>query len=199
MIWREKRVLLTILGVLLFANTIFFFTYRVRYETRLHALDVRLQDAEDHLQRARHARIAAEQQLASYDKVRTDLQTLYNQRWATESQRFTALVNEIKRLAAESHLTQPRSYSFSRTEEREMLKAGGIPTSTVVITFTVQGNYQQIRRLINLLELSNQFVIIDAINLATGGGSDANLTLNLRLKTLFREPPRSTMMVNKEM
>jgi hypothetical protein len=60
----------------------------------------------------------------------------------------------------------------------------------VNITFTVQGNYQQIRRLINLLELSDQFIIIDGINLAGSGGSDSTLTMNLRLKTLFREPPR---------
>src|SRR5438874_2592741 len=32
MIWREKRILLIVLGLLLAANTVFFFTYRVRYE-----------------------------------------------------------------------------------------------------------------------------------------------------------------------
>ena len=35
MIWREKRVLLIVLGVLLAANTVFFFTYRVQYKNRL--------------------------------------------------------------------------------------------------------------------------------------------------------------------
>ena len=62
MIWREKRVLLTILGVLLLANTAFFFTYRVQYEARLKALDERLHESEDRLQRARNARMAAQQQ-----------------------------------------------------------------------------------------------------------------------------------------
>jgi hypothetical protein len=88
--------------------------------------------------------------------------------------------------------------SFSRIQDREVQRSGGIGTNTVVITFTVHGSYQQVRRLINAIELSNQFVIIDAINLASGGGTDSNLTLNLRLKTVFRETPRSTM-VNKEM
>jgi hypothetical protein len=82
----------------------------------------------------------------------------------------------------------------------------------------VQGTYQQIRRLINLLELSDQFVIIDAVSLTgtneaatatvvTPGGppppaagpapvaSTGPLTLTLRLKTIFRNvapPPGQT-------
>ena len=61
-------------------------------------------------------------------------------------------------------------------------------TTMVSVSFTVQGTYEQIRRLINLLELSDQFVIIDGIGLAGGGSDTKNLTMNIRLKTLFREP-----------
>ncbi len=198
MIWREKQILLIVLAVLLLGNTIFFFTYRVQYEKRLQALDARLHDAEAALQRAQNKRLTAEQQLASYGKVQADLQTLYNSRWATEPQRLTALINEVKRLAVGSQLI-PATYSFSRIEDRDALRTGGIGTSTVVITFTVHGSYQQVRQLINRLELSSQFVIIDAINLASGNPSGSGpLTLNLRLKTLFRDPSRS-MMINKQM
>ncbi len=189
MIWREKRILLAVLGILLLGNTLFFFTYRVQYQKRLQDLDARLQQSEDRLKHAQNARLAAEQQLGAYRKVQQDLQTLYNDRWATEPQRLTALINEVKRLAVASQLV-PRTYSFSKVEDREASKASRIGTNTVIITFTVQGNYQQIRRLINRLELSDQFVIIDGINLAGSGGSDTMLTMNLRLKTLFREPPR---------
>ncbi len=198
MIWRENRTLLIILGVLLMANAVFFFTYRVQYESRLRALDARLRDAEDQLQRAHNKRLSAEQQFASYRKVQTDLQTLYNRRWATEAQRLTALIKEVKRLGAATQL-DPRSINFSRAQDREVQRSGGIGTATVTITFSVHGSYQQVRRLINLLELSNQFVIIDAINLAAGAPADRDLTLNLRLKTVFREPPRSTMVINKEL
>ena len=198
MIWREHRVLLIVLAVLLVANAIFFFTYRVQYEARLKALDVRLQQSEDNLQRAHNKRLQAEQAEASYRKVQTDLQMLYNSSWATEPERLTRLYAEVKRLAAASGIVMPKTFSFARTEDREMQKTGGIGTVTVTISFTAQGTYQQLRRLINRLELSNQFVIIDAINLGSGSSPD-NLTLNVRLKTLFREPARSTMMVSKEM
>lgn len=189
MIWREHRVLLTVLGVLLLANAIFFFTYRVQYEARLSALDTRLTEAEDQLQQARAKRIAAEQQLASYRKAQTDLDSLYNKTWATKQQRLTALIYELKKMAVATQL-DPNTISFGETPDRDAEKNGGVGTSIVTISFTVKGTYQQIRQLINQLELSNQFIIIDAIHLASAGPANGDLSLNLRLKTLFREPQR---------
>ncbi len=190
MIWRERKVPLMVMGVLLAANIFFFFTYRVQYQSRLSALDTRMSEAQKRVEEAQRARTAAEQQLASYDKVRADLQTLYNERWSTQAQRFTLLIEEVNRLAAACQF-DPRSFSFSRVEEQSSKENTGIGTTVVSIAFTVQGTYDQVRRLVNLLELSDQFVIIDGISLA--GGSDAKaLTLNLRLKTLFREPVAPT-------
>lgn len=188
MIWREKQVLLIVLGVLLLANTIFFFTYRVQYEKRLADLDARLAESQSKLQDARNARALAEQQIASYRKVESDLQMLYDERWSTQTERLTALITEVKRLAAASQLIGPRSLNFTRTDPvREATGSGGVGTSTVAISFGVQGTYDQVRRLINLLELSDQFVIIDGISLNGSGAADKTLTMNLRLKTLFRE------------
>jgi len=83
MIWREKRILLIVLGVLLLANTVFFFTYRVQYVNRLEDLDANKEQTQAQLEQARNARVTAEQQLAAYKKVQTDLQVLYNERWST--------------------------------------------------------------------------------------------------------------------
>jgi hypothetical protein len=101
-------------------------------------------------------------------------------------------------MAAESQIVMPRSYSFMHTEARDIQRSGGVGIAVVTINFTAQGTYQQLRRLINRLETSNQFVIIDAISLGSGSASE-NLTLTVRLKTLFREPARSTMMTSKQM
>jgi hypothetical protein len=192
MIWREKRILLIVLGLLLLANTIFFFTYRVQYVSRLQDLDARQAQAAGRLDQARHARITTEQQLAAYKKVQSDLQVLYNERWSTALQRLTALIDEVRRLAAASHL-EPPSYQFTAGETKSTAivsnTKGSIGTTTVEIAFTVQGTYEQVRRLINMLELSDQFVIIDGISLASSptASGDKTLTLNIRLKTLFRD------------
>jgi len=183
MIWREKRVLLAILGVLLLANTAFFFTYRVQYQNRLQDLASRLDASKSRLERARAIRINTQQQIDGYRKVQSDIQTLYNQQWSTEQQRLTALVVEIKKVTAASQLV-PQSLSFS--ESVENVRSGGSGASTVHIMFSVHGTYQQVRRLINLLELSDQFVIIDGVSLG-GGSNEHDLTLNIRLKTIFRD------------
>jgi Type II secretion system (T2SS), protein M subtype b len=183
MIWREKKILLSILGVLLVANAIFFFTYRVRYENRLKDLEDRVHQSEVRLTQARSMRLTAERRVTAYRQVQKDVQDIYNQNWATEDRRLLALIGEVKRLAVASNLI-PKSTSYTRVSNTQV-KRGSNTAEVVGISFTVQGDYQQVRRLINLLELSQQFVIIDQIALTSA--ENQNLTLTLRLKTLFRD------------
>ena len=184
MIWREKSLLLVVLGVLLAANTLFFFTYRVQYENRLQDLDQRLADSKTRLDQARAARIAAERRYQTYRKIQGDVQEVYNDRWATQAERLAPLITEIKRLAVASQLV-PQSYSFSKNSEVGTNSGESTGAIAVGISYGVTGNYNQVRRLINLLELSQQFVIIDQISISSQ--EDKGLTLNLHLKTLFRD------------
>jgi Flp pilus assembly protein TadB len=176
MIWREKQLLLAVLGILLIANLLYFFTYRVQFEARLQEYATRAEQSEARLEQAKAARMAEERQLAAYKKVQRDIQDVYDNRWSTEAARLAPLIAEVKRLAVVSQLV-PQTYAFSHI-------AGAPEASTVGITFAVQGTYPQVRRLINLLELSQQFVIVDQIALSSG--SEGVLTLNLHVKTLFR-------------
>lgn len=188
MIWKEKRLLLIILTLLLAANAIFFLTYRVQYQTRLDELDRRLEDAEGTLLNARNARLRAERNLTSYAKVEGDVKTVYDQHWSTRQQRLTALITEVKRLGEASGLV-PSAYSFDRNQREEIAgsqqRGPAVGASEVGMSFTVQGTYAQARRLINLLELSRQFVIIDGIRLAAA--ENETLTLALHIKTIFRD------------
>ena len=187
MMWRQHRVPLIVLAVLLLGNVFFFFTYRVQYQNRLSDLDARMDQAQRRLAEAQRTRGSAEQQLAAYDRVRRDLATLYNDRWSTQSQRFPLLFEEVKRLVTASQF-DARSFSFNRTEAKTVASDAANAGNTVVgVSFSVQGTYEQVRRLINLLELSDQFVIIDGIGLS-GANDPKNLNLNIRLKTLFRDP-----------
>jgi hypothetical protein len=201
MIWREKRVLLIVLGVLLLANIVFFFTYRVQYQSRLQELDDRLAQADGQLQQARTARVRAEQTYRSYKQIETDVDRIYNDQWATQSERLTAMIAEVKRLTVASSLI-PTRINFGQTvvDVKRMqrntgttgrrVKRESIGATEVNVTFGVQGTYEQVRRLINLLELSRQFVIISQIGLSAREGTV--LDLNLHVKTLFREDdPRS--------
>lgn len=198
MIWKEKRVLLVILGLLLAANVVFFFTYRVQYQSRLNDLDDRLKVTQGQLDQTRAARMRAEQTYRSYKQIEADVEKIYNEIWSTQSQRLTAMITEIKRLTVASSLI-PTSVGYAQTEiavkagsrpaagstQRRSRTLESIGANEVGISFGVSGTYDQVRRLINLLELSRQFVIIDEMGLSTGEGN--NLSFSLHVKTLFRD------------
>ncbi|MGZ5477313.1 MAG: hypothetical protein ACXWH1_12555, partial [Thermoanaerobaculia bacterium] len=117
MIWKEKRVLLLVLAALLIANTIFFFTYRVQYQSRLRDLESRREAVKGQMEAARHARVTAEQQLAAYRKVEQDIRQIYDGEWSTQNQRLTPFITEVMRLATLSRLI-PTSYSFTGTTSK---------------------------------------------------------------------------------
>lgn len=189
MIWREKRILLLVLGLLLLGNIVFFLTYRVQYQSRLDEMDERLEQAEGQLNQTRQSRADAEAKLLSYRKVEKDVQQVFDEHWSTRPRRLTALISEVKRLADASNAI-PKTYSFGAEDQVKAaaVTRGGrdvaIGANEVSITFSVDASYEQIRRMINLLELSQQFVIIDGVSLSSGGD---RLNLSLKLKTLFRD------------
>jgi len=190
MIWRERRVLLILLGLILAGNVVFFLTYRVQYKSRLDAMDDRLAQVQGELDSAKRARASAEQSVQAYKKVEQEVEEVLDQHWSTQPKRFTRLVAEVKRLAAASNASQPKTYAFQQGDTKGDTASTGsnkdIGAKEVGIGFTVDATYDQARRMINLLELSQQFIIIDQIALASGGDQD-RLTLNLHLKTLFRD------------
>lgn len=214
MIWREKQAILIVLGLILVANTVFFFTYRVQYQNRLDSLEERRDTAETQLEEARTARVRAERQFASYKKVEADIEQIYNGYWSTQQERLTPMIAEVKRLAAASNMEQPRTYAFDKDEVKAITVPGRPPAAgdtpgpgtrrskpvgavEVGIGFTVDGTYEQARRLINLLELSRQFVIVDEVSLNSVDGQ--KLTLNLHVKTLFRDPSQLTRRPNQRL
>jgi hypothetical protein len=187
MIWREKRILLLILSLLLLGNVVFFLTYRVQYQSRLDETTERLDQAKGQLEKTKRARAEADLALQAHRKVERDVQLVFDETWSTQPKRLTAMIAEVKRLAVASNAV-PKTLSFTRAEAEDktaVRRSKNVGAREVAIAFSVTATYEQVRRMINLLELSNQFVIIDQISLAQGEGSQ--LTLNLRIKTLFRD------------
>jgi len=188
MIWREKRILLLFLAVLLIGNIVFFLTYRVQYQSRLDAMDERLAQAEGQLTKTRQARAVSEAKVQAYKRVEGDIAQVFNEHWSTRPRRLTLLIGEVKRLADASNAI-PRTYSFGANDEVKGANTRGrdvaLGANEVSIDFSVDASYDQIRRMINLLELSQQFIIIDGVSLSAGDENKLNLTL--KLKTVFRD------------
>ncbi|HUF17861.1 MAG TPA: type 4a pilus biogenesis protein PilO [Thermoanaerobaculia bacterium] len=182
MIWREKKILLIVLGVLLAINVAFFLTYRVRYQQRIQALDMTLDQANAALEAARSRKAAAEQTLTGYKSTTADIQRIYNEVWSTPQRRLTSMILEIRDLENRSRMV-PRSTSFTQQVEKKEFG-----TRAMTMNFMVRGTYAQVRQFINLLELSQNFVVIDQITLADSTDETQLLNLNIQIKTLFHEP-----------
>ncbi len=197
MIWREKKVWLIVLALALAADVFVFVTYRVQFQKRIDDVTERQKETTARLAQAQEARLSAQDTYKRYLKVQSDLDTLYDTKWATQDQRLIPWIKEIKRLAEASQLV-PKILNFNKEEakEKEVESASGLKKSVaakaVTISYTVEGNYQQVRRLINALELSDQFVIIDTLAVTAAGENTNVVSVNLRLKTLFREPLQGT-------
>lgn len=187
MIWREKRWLLIALGVFFLANLLFFVTYRIRFEQRVNDLDGRREHVERQLVEARAQRQIAEQDLQSFRQIEKAIDMVYNEWWATPQERLVPLLNEMRELARRSNL-RPQSTSYA---EAEISQTRG-DASSLTISFAVTGNYEQVRRLINMIEHSDEFVVIESIGLSGNPTDSSRLVLTLELKTFFRAQPQQT-------
>jgi hypothetical protein len=123
---------------------------------------------------------AMEAVLADARTSRESLIELYDKGFATESERLTRLIIEVKRLAQRAGL-EPKSISYPE----QTLDAYGLVRMSLV--FGVRGSYPQLRMLINLLEHSDLFLVLDRVGLSNSEASA--LGINLEISTFFvREP-----------
>jgi Tfp pilus assembly protein PilO len=171
-----------ILSLLLIVNGVLFFTYRVRQQERIDELQKHRDEVDAKLIDAQRARMAKEQELAAYRQIDVDVNRIYSETWSTPDVRLVPLLLEVRQLALKSQLS-PQSINYAYGNQKKLQG-----TDTMTITFSVHGRYEQVRRMISMIERSRQFMSIGQINLGSQQGEDLNL--NLQLKTLFRADPK---------
>lgn len=152
-------------------------TYRGVYAGRFQALEDEIAEAGNLRTRTTREVARREGQVATVEATRSRVDSLYREGFATERERITDLIREVKELAGRSGL---RPGSISYPEER--LEQYGLVKRSLV--FTVEGNYAQLRRLINELETTDTFVTLESISLSE---ATPNLRIDLRLSTLFSD------------
>ena len=103
----------------------------------------------------------------------------YETRLAPPSERLTDVIREVRTLAGRAGL-EPATINYP---EDDLADYGLIKRT---FSFGVHGSYAQLRRFINLLEMTESFLTLEEVQL-TGRGNQAELGINLRLSTLFTE------------
>lgn len=178
--WHRRLRLWTIPFVFFTLNLAGFVLYRTTFAGSV----ATLQDLVQAAAQDREA-IAAERQtslayLERLERRRAAVERLYHETFATEAERLTDAIREAKSLALQAGLT-PKSINYPD----EQLKDQGMVAQKIV--FPVEGTYEQLRRFINFLELSEQFLTLERVSLNESHGTGPNpiLSIQLELSTVF--------------
>jgi len=99
--------------------------------------------------------------------------------FATEKTRFTDTVRELKNLSERAGLI-PGTITYPR----ESLEEFDLTRRSFV--FSVEGSYSQLRTLLNLVDLSTAFLVLERISV---GESSHGLAIRLRFSTLYSTAP----------
>jgi len=177
-IWR--RGLLLWLPALLFfvANLVALLVFQARYAGRAEVSQEELATAERDVENVVERRRELEERLAGIDTTRRQVEEFYAQRLAPESERLTRIIAEVKDLASRSGL-QPQAISYPQ----QVIEDYGLRQRSLV--FQVEGTYADLRKLVNLLEISDSFLTLEQVSLSGQGGAGARLAIQLRISTLF--------------
>lgn len=110
-----------------------------------------------------------------------ELKDFYTKRLGSPSERLTGVIAEVRKLARSAGL-EPTAIDYPREEIGEF---GLIERS---FSFAVRGSYAELRRFVNLLELTPTFLTLEEVQL-TGRGDASELRISLQLSTLFSAEP----------
>lgn len=183
-VWGGRRFWLWVPPlVFLLANLTAFLIYQAIFADEAAVVQSRLSDAQAQLEELEEQRDLLEGYLRRVEGTRQGLTQIYSAQLAPEEDRLTAILREVRHLARQANL-EPQSTTYPKEE----LEDYGLARRSFV--FTVQGTYFDLRKLINSLELSEYFLTLEDVALSEVGGGRAGgqLTISLRLSTLFAEP-----------
>lgn len=178
--WRRRLRLWTIPFVFFTLNLVGFLLYLTTFAGSV----ATLQDLVQAAAQDREA-IAAERQtslayLERLEQRRAAVERLYRETFATEAERLTDAIREAKSLALQAGLSPKNiSYPDEQLKDQDMVVQR--------IAFPVEGTYEQLRRFINFLELSEQFLTLERVSLNESHGTGPNpiLSIQLELSTVF--------------
>ncbi len=123
-------------------------------------------------------RLVLEETVTDVKRNRELVDRLYEGWLTPESERLTAVIGEVKGLAQAAGVEYS---SFSYPDQ--LLEEEGLVKRSLV--FTVEGTYLELRSFINLIEVSDLFLILESIRLTGGSREGPQVRVSMTVSTLF--------------
>ena len=152
--------------------------FALKFADEVEVARTRLERRTEELEAVRARRVRAESVVDQVKASEDGLADFYGRRLASESQALTRVIAEIKDLCSRAGIA-PSALSY----ERDEVEGQDLFRRTIV--FSVNGTYAQLRQLVNFIELSDTFLILDQISLQGDDIEGTPLRINLKLSTLF--------------
>jgi type IV pilus assembly protein PilO len=156
-------------------------TYRTVYAGRVVQLEHDLSRQSEIVRGLEEARRELDDLRQRAEESRRGVEILYRDFFSTKNQRLTDVIREVEDLARRSGmLPDAVSYPEQNIEDHGLIKKSFV--------FSVTGDYVSLRKLINFLELSDSYLVLESISVnETGGPTPAQLSISMRISTLFSE------------
>lgn len=175
--WRLNRSFPLLIGGLLLANIVAYAVITSVVSPRIDELERRYIDRQADMRYGRRSGEGTRTPAAIFRQGEADLGTFRSAIPAKTD--YTALIGEIFSLAAAAGLDIGSvSYAPKEIPEEGLLR--------YALSFSVQGNYEQIKRFIFSLEQSGRLVAIENLSLGGGRTGETGVELRLQLATFFR-------------
>jgi Tfp pilus assembly protein PilO len=164
--FRDRKVLFGILLVLLAANAAVLLSYRTLYDARLEALlaeQAALESRRDLVRRGSEEAAVTERKLFETQETLT---RFFAETLGEREERIAPLIEEIYRTTRAAGL-RPDAISYGSVDEPG--------TDSLTLSFSVEGGYADVRRLLSEIERSPRFLVVGQLGLAGGSGDDPDL------------------------
>jgi Tfp pilus assembly protein PilO len=161
-IWRQRLWVWATALAFVALNGIGLLVYLFAYSDRVKTLEVDLRDQGKRQADVHAAHLHSEDLLRQARVNRERILQLYDEHFSTRRRRLTGVTAEVKDLAGRAGLV-PRTISYP---EEQIQQYGLIKRSFI---FSVEGTYADLRKFINLLELSDSFLTLEDMSLAEEG------------------------------
>ena len=177
-LWWERRRLWLPAAIFALVGALLLVGYQVALADRLGLQARAVEERERTLAELTAQRQESELLLRRASATRLALDSLYGDRLGTRARRLTAVLARVKELARQAGLAGIEAIAY-RDEQVE-----DVPLVRHWIDFRASGGYEQLRRFVNLLEVTDAFLTLEEIRVHgdPGGGQ---LQLQIRLSTLF--------------
>jgi type IV pilus assembly protein PilO len=177
-VWRVNKILPLLIGAFLLLNAAVWIVKVYHVAPSLYVLEDRLANSQS---RARTRSFDAEAAVSPAEAFRQGERDLglFKAAFPGRSD-FTAFLAEIFSLASQAGLTIEKiAYNPEEMTEWGLLRYS--------LSFSVQGDYNRVKRFIHSLEQSSRILAIDGVSLSGAGQEkEAGVSLSIRLTTYFR-------------